>query len=354
MTKSSGSKIRNTLLNISLVLLSTLVAILLAEIAVRIAGYRSMYAGTQFFQYDPTIGWRLLPNLEGPFERPQFQSYVRINRHGLRDRDHSYDKKPDTKRILVLGDSFVWGYGVNEEEVLTRRMEAGLPGVEVINAGATAYGTAQELLWLEREGLKYHPDLVVLVLYKNDLYDNMTPVYNGYHRPLMVLNEDGSLKLTGVPCSHGSLRDMLRKWLVRHSALMGIALRSNFRFLLRLDQPLFGTEPRDMRSENKDSGAPDRKYPVQLTLALVEQMRQVALGQGARLLVVAVCHHDDPCKDVVRGLAEKNFPILALDDFKGYSPADMVISGDEHWNSVGHAFAAKGISEFIKKHRLLP
>jgi len=353
MPKCSGSKIRNLALNLALVLLSTLVAVLMAEIAARLAGHRSMYAGTQFFQYDPILGWRLLPSLEGPFERPQFKTYVKINQHGLRDRDRSYEKKPGTKRILVLGDSFVWGYGVNGYEVLTRRIEAALHGVEVINAGVTAYGTVQELLWLEREGLKYHPDLVILVLYKNDLTDNFTPVYNGYHRPQMVLNHDGSLQLTGVPCSRGSLRDVLRKWLVRHSALMGLALRSDFRFLLRLEGPIFGTEVRHVGGEKIDPGTSVDDYAIRLTVAIVEQTKKVAQEKSARLLVVAVCHHDEPCIHVVKGLTEKGIPVLALDALKGYAPADMVIFGDEHWNAAGHAFVGKEISEFIKKHDLL-
>jgi hypothetical protein len=353
MPKSTGSRIRNLALNLALVLLSTLIAVLIAEIAVRIAGYGSMYAGTQFFQYDPVLGWRLAPNLEGPFERPQFQTYVRINQHGLRDLDRPYEKKPNQKRILVLGDSFVWGYGVNGDQAITSLMEDDLPGVEVINAGVTAYGTAQELLWLEREGLKYHPDLVILVLYKNDLTDNVTPVYNGYHRPLMALNDDGSLTLTGVPCSHGSLRDIMRKWMVRHSALMGMALRSDFRFLLRLEGPIFGTEVGHRGNDAKDSAGSGNDYAVRLTVALVEKTRKAAQEKGARLLVVAVCHHDDPCKEVVKGLTDGDIPTLALDDLKDYSPANMIISGDEHWNAAGHTFVAQAISEFIKKHDLL-
>lgn len=340
--------------NVALVLLSTVIAVLIAEMAVRIAGFRSMYAGTQFFQYDPTLGWRLLPNLEGPFERPQFRTYVKINQLGLRDRDRSYEKQQDKKRILVLGDSFVWGYGVNAEETLTRRLEAELAGAEVINAGVTAYGTTQELLWLEREGVKYHPDLVVLVLYKNDILDNLTQGYNGYYRPIMVLKDDGSLQLTGVPCSQGSLKDKLRKWLVRYSALTGIALRSNFRFLLSFDRTIFGSAALEQGRENMASGSKHDDYPVRLTIALVEQARKVAQDHAARLLVVAVCHGDSSCTDVVQGLTSKGVSVLELDNLKGYSPADMIIPGDEHWNAAGHALAAKAITDFIKKNDLLP
>ena len=354
MCNSSPSKFRNLAINLALVVLSVLITMVIVEVAVRIAGYKSIYAGTQFFDYDSVLGWRLRPNLEGPFERPQFRTYVKINEHGLRDRDYTYEKPVNNKRIVVLGDSFVWGYGVNGDKVFTGRIAAELEGVDVINAGVTAYGTAQELLWLEREGVKYHPDLVIVVLYKNDLVDNVTSVYNGYHRPVMILRDDGSLQLSGVPCQHGSIRNRLRKSLVRYSALTGILLRSEFRFLLRLEGPVFGGATPRSGEDNGGIGVSSEAYAVRLTIALVDRIGKVAEAHSARVLVVAICHDDDACKDVVKGLSGKNLPVLALDEQNGYSPADMVIPGDEHWNAAGHEFVARSISEFIKAHNLLP
>ncbi len=47
-----------------------------------------------------------------------------------------------------------------------------IPTFEVVNAGVAGYGTLQEYLYLVSEGIKYQPDLVLLMFYENDLYDN--------------------------------------------------------------------------------------------------------------------------------------------------------------------------------------
>jgi lysophospholipase L1-like esterase len=101
----------------------------------------------------------------------------RINGQGLRaDRDYPYAKPPGVRRIVSLGDSYTVGYEVELEEtfsqVLERELVARGYAVEVLNAGVSGYSTAEELLYLERELLRYEPDLVLVSFYGNDLVDN--------------------------------------------------------------------------------------------------------------------------------------------------------------------------------------
>lgn len=353
MAFSVATKIKAYGTNLLLVALSLTVGLLMAEMLVRLAGYRSQFAATQFFRYDPLLGWHLQPALKGPFERPQFKSYVKINSHGLRGIDHPYEKPRGKKRILVLGDSFVWGFGVNDSEIFTALMEQDLQDVEVINGGVTAYGTTQELLWLEREGIKYHPDLVVVVFYWNDLLDNVTQHYNGYYRPLMVQGNDGSLRLTGVPCPEGSLKDRFRKWLVRHSALAGITLRADLRPLLALEPLIFGSRHERVTRPALEEDVQHDSYAERLTIALMEQIRRLVENHQSRLLVVPLCHGNVPCENVAARLRKEDFPLLHMDRSEGYSASEFVIPGDEHWNPMGHRFAAKAIEKFITQHGLL-
>ena len=103
--------------------------------------------------------------------------WFRINSRGLRDdEEHAYEKPPGQLRIVSLGDSFTVGYEVDAEEtfsnVLERELrESGLD-VEVLNAGVAGYSNAEALLYLERELLRYEPDLVLLSFFGNDLVDN--------------------------------------------------------------------------------------------------------------------------------------------------------------------------------------
>ncbi|HEY3475376.1 MAG TPA: SGNH/GDSL hydrolase family protein [Anaerolineales bacterium] len=96
---------------------------------------------------------------------------VDINSRGLRGPETTYEKLPGTLRILNLGDSIVMGWGVREENTYGRRLEVmlnekGSDGqrFEVINAGVPGWNLENALAYLQAEGLKYEPDLILLGL----------------------------------------------------------------------------------------------------------------------------------------------------------------------------------------------
>ena len=96
----------------------------------------------------------------------------RTNAHGLRDRDRPA-KQPGAKRVLVMGDSYTWGYAVLEEEafpqVAERLLEArGRPDIEVINGGIPDYNSRQERQLLAELLPNYQPDAVFLAYVVND------------------------------------------------------------------------------------------------------------------------------------------------------------------------------------------
>lgn len=96
---------------------------------------------------------------------------VEINSHGLRGSEASYEKPPATFRILNLGDSIVMGWGVREENTYGRRLESRLNeransdlNFEVINAGVPGWSLDNALAYLQADGFKYQPDLIVMDL----------------------------------------------------------------------------------------------------------------------------------------------------------------------------------------------
>lgn len=94
---------------------------------------------------------------------------VRINALGLRGGEVARAPAQGVRRVLVVGDSVAFGWGVREEDTFSRVLEAGLDQAEVLNAGVVHYDTRQERLWLEARGLALAPDLVVLIYCHNDL-----------------------------------------------------------------------------------------------------------------------------------------------------------------------------------------
>jgi lysophospholipase L1-like esterase len=96
----------------------------------------------------------------------------RTNSHGLRDRDRPA-KEPGSTRVLVIGDSYTWGYAVAEEEAFPQtaeRMlrERGHGAIEVVNGGVPDYNSRQERQLLEQLLPIYQPDAVFLAYVVND------------------------------------------------------------------------------------------------------------------------------------------------------------------------------------------
>jgi hypothetical protein len=166
----------------------------LVEIGLRLIGY----SYPEFYVSDDRRGYSLRPNMQGWY-RKEGEAYVRINSDGLRDREHSRVKPPNTFRIAVLGDSFVEALQVPFEESFCHIIEQKLRScpamagrdVEVINFGVSGYGTAQELITLRNQVWQYSPDLVLLtVTTNNDISDNSQALKKTNQIPYFVWRDE--------------------------------------------------------------------------------------------------------------------------------------------------------------------
>jgi hypothetical protein len=122
----------------------------------------------------PGVGYTLMK----PNSHYEWQGIpVDINSHGLRGHETTYEKPPAKVRILNLGDSVVMGWGVRVEDTYGRRLDSllnkegyGDLHFEVINAGVPGWSLDNALAYLQAEGLKYEPDLILLdVTIANDI-----------------------------------------------------------------------------------------------------------------------------------------------------------------------------------------
>ncbi len=101
--------------------------------------------------------------------RDAFAPHPRVsrNRFGYRD-GQIKPKRPDRYRIIVIGDSFTFGAGIEERDRFSNLLEEELgPGHEVLNFGTPAHNLPQHLRTLDR-ALTFRPDFVLLQLYEND------------------------------------------------------------------------------------------------------------------------------------------------------------------------------------------
>jgi lysophospholipase L1-like esterase len=159
------------------------------------------------------------PGMRATYFRQEFRTDVSINSLGLRGPEVQAEKAPGSLRVLVLGDSYAEGLQVPWEDLLSTRLETTLndgpgPRVEVINGGVSGYGTADELLLLEKLGWSLKPDLVLIAFcVHNDVGNNL-------ERPLYDFSAQPPRRREGPPPSSTALAVLrLKEFLSRHSQL---------------------------------------------------------------------------------------------------------------------------------------
>jgi lysophospholipase L1-like esterase len=350
------TKSRGFLINFSLLIISILFTFLLSEIALRLMGWTPLYVSPErdrFWKYDSLLGWAHQPGQEGIFETAQFRTFVRINQKGLRDREHSYERPNDSRRVLVLGDSFAWGYGVEETQRFSQLLETSVDA-EVINAGVSGYSTDQELLWFRSEGVKYDPDLVILVFTGNDIGDNNQQLVSTiYYKPQFV-REEGHLILKGYPVPKTSPQGRFIYSVSQRSALAYFLVRRYF----DLSSIYHHVKVKSDNPNSSGSGISSTGEPFGLTIALLDEIKNITESMGAKFMIVATDRWwNDPSgetyPDFIATLQTQGYFVLDVESKSGFDPGRMLIPNDGHWNAAGHEFVAKKIKDFIESNQLL-
>ena len=98
---------------------------------------------------------------------------ITINKHGLRSPEIDMKKKDGTKRVMIMGDSVVFGWGVEQDSIFPIRLQKMLdksgPEYEVIAAGVGSWNTRTEYEYFRSAGIEFDPDVLVLVIVANDI-----------------------------------------------------------------------------------------------------------------------------------------------------------------------------------------
>jgi hypothetical protein len=177
--KTRPSRLRNVLINGALLMGSTLFALLLLELSLRVLLFGGLvweHAGLPPIvrEPDPETGWCLAPNQTAQQSNLDYQLVVRTNSEGLRDVEHVAGPDPDVFTIVVLGDSYMEASHVDLPQAFHRQLAEALgPGFRVVNLGVGGFGTVQAWRQFATRCTAYAPDLVLLGFYaENDVYNN--------------------------------------------------------------------------------------------------------------------------------------------------------------------------------------
>jgi hypothetical protein len=371
--------VRGVVRRLALSLVGVVIALLVAEVALRVVGLSYFRAPMP----DPTVGVFHPPGSRGWF-LSEGRDYVVLNSQGFRDREHSVAKPPNVLRVAVLGDSFAEALQLPMENsfwsVLGRSLPscAALAGrqVEVLNFGVGGYGTTQQLLMLRSRVWAYQPDVVVLAFYANDVEDNSRQLSDDKLRPFFV-PQDGALVLdnsfresSSYRGSDNPLGRVFFGAVLPNSAVLRLAFQARFTAKVRAlppDRFAAGGVPPQLFAEPAD---PRWQEAWLVTEGVVTRFAEEVAAGGARFLLLNVSipiqvHPDAEVRTRFAnelGVADLTYPnarIAALAariraPFLDTAPAlgrhaqeqrqpvhGFDGRGAGHWNEVGHRLAGE-------------
>ncbi len=185
--------------SLALVPAAVVVALGLAEGLYRLVRLPALSPSSHpsYVRHDRELGWSYVPGARAQHRSTEFDVSITINQTGFRGPEWE-NKRPGVMRILLLGDSEAFGWGVHHGRTFGNLVDAASGEWEVLNAAVAAYGTDQQLLLLQRLVGTVEPDLVVCLFTRNDLFENTMSVAYGRPKPWFGVH-DGELILHGQP-----------------------------------------------------------------------------------------------------------------------------------------------------------
>jgi hypothetical protein len=367
----------------------SLFACLLSEAALRVGGYGRSYvnAFSMFFEVDSLTGVRGRPNFTGRLKNDEMDAVISHDARGFRKPALQIPASPESRNVHVLGDSFIWGWGVGQGQVITDLMQKRLASERVQNFAVASLGTVQEFAIFEKHVLPQlcRGDVVVLGFCgSNDFRDNLGDNLCGRLHATLV---DGEIRL--VPPDGTACPSRLNQCLRDSSDLFNLLIYSWNRgraawmagSLARAGQngpPAEGSKPGDevspqsADSRRSSSAVADQapygdNTPEMIVAAHYLRAFQSACAErGAEFVVVYIPRQEEfgelveykgPAfssrdRQTLRLLA-KRLGIDVVDllprfrDCKRHAPRQRLTYTEGHWNATGHQVAADCICDYL-------
>lgn len=292
------------------------------------------------------------PNLMGnpyllfemaPGDRLENGIHVTIGPMGLRGPEWSAEKPVGIRRVMAVGDSSVYGFGVEDDEVFTSRLGTALgPSVQVINAAVPGYSTYQTINLLEIRALALAPDLLLIgSIWSDNNFDSFVDA-----------------DLLAAYSSFRNRRARTVSDLLRHSALFRL-LDYKLRVLRQ-----FPAERRVGWMVGRGEKIGKRRVPIQEYARNLETMVELAHESGAEVAFMVLPNREDltriytsgaawdPYRKVMRDAAARHgAPVLDLPEVFEVSGqgADVLFLDEMHPTAQGHALWAGAVEALLRE-----
>jgi hypothetical protein len=137
---------------------------------------------TTYLLHSPELGWTIKPN-------GYWQDLYRANSQGIRaDRDYQPLPRNNAVRIATFGDSFTHGEEVKNGDTWEEQLNRLDHNLEVINFGVGGYGLDQAFLRYQKDGARYHPQLVFIGFMEENI-NRLVNVFRPFYTPGIPLTK---------------------------------------------------------------------------------------------------------------------------------------------------------------------
>lgn len=374
----SGTKFRPLVANLLLGITATAVTYLAVDL---VAGRLMIVRLSPPLVPDPYRHHALVPDSYAELRQRDFQYIQRVNGFGLRGQETTVEKPPGTRRILMLGDSFTMGKGVEDDQTFSVLVERSLQStftacgggdIEVLNAGVDSYTPLLSYIQFSRELMRFAPDLVILNLDHSDLVQEQA------YRQQATRDAQG--QIIAVPqVWHRSVYERFLSWTSRNLYLTRMLLvyvnraMSHNEITVRRVVNEFGREyfahtlegDVDRTTQWDDifesiSRIRQLAESIQADFALAtypwaHQLEGAGWAAGRREFMKDGEKTSNLTRDTIRHRSE----LLGIDlletlpAFQAYAgPGPLYFDYDPHWTPTGHQIMAAALTRHIIEHHV--
>ena len=375
------------ILNIFVLIITILILLLVFEVSLRIfypqfvLKKSHIEASIPIYKNGENIPWELKPLSEAKHSNifEEYNTSIKINNFGLRDNKFNARLDKNTKRILLLGDSFTFGFGVEQEETYGSILENLLnKNYTILNAGVGGYSLDMEYIYLKEKGLKFNPDIVIVGFFiGNDVRDidshkwveldekklpkkiASNKVYIDNQSRLRAIGDEDVIKDNSFPILYNLNVFLSYKFHIY------IFFKDRLKILF---YKLTGQEESFEKSIYRSYYDNETELLWKKTEDILLEMNQL-VGENGKPFVIALIPSRDQLnkeKDDTYSFTNPNRRLvnfgkghnLIIIDLLPYfkeinNSKKFYYEKDSHWNSDGHKFAGKKIYERLKELNLV-
>ncbi len=320
---------KRVLIKISLSIFSILVIFLFAEAAAQIYVHYIAKQG-KIFEPDRVAGWRLKPDIQMQRKNADGSNWtIRTDENSIREKGYWDSNMP---KVLVLGDSFAFGEGVQYEDRFDRKIEE--LDYTILNVGVMGYGTDQQLLKAKPHFAELgEGDVVIILTYYNDFYDIIRKQHSGRAKPWYEY-ENEKLELHEPEIT---IKEVLR------------------------DKSYLFAMLGEFLSRQHEASDSDIERSSRIYQELIKNEAEGLAGKGVVVLVayhgISLVEDEEQRDKIIQALKyvcrNSGIRCLNIDEYFNIENSKGYFLSDGHWNQKGHKVAgellADKLSSIIKE-----